>query len=686
MDITQFYGTFFDEADELLAEMELLLLGLDVQAPDGEQLNAIFRAAHSIKGGAAAFNFVALTETTHLLENLLDRARHGELRLRKEMIDVFLETKDVLQTQLSAYRAGDEPDPQVVTRICAVLQQLALEESDGARAAADAASTPALAVAAVPSGSTRHPPPPDAAGGSRLQVRLLRISEDNRRLLSGELANLGKVIAETQADDSCTFWLETTCEADDIAAVCCFIIEPDQIEIVREQAESPGTDPRGRDAHDPVHVQVANGGAVSAASAVGAGSASAGKEAGSIRVDIQKVDQIINLVGELVITQSMLTQNASMLDPKLHDRLLTGMGQLERNARDLQESVMSIRMMPMDYVFSRFPRLLRELSAKLGKQVQLATFGKATELDKGLIERIVDPLTHLVRNSLDHGIEKPEQRIAAGKDPVGQLLLSAKHQGGNIIIEVSDDGNGLNRDRILAKAMQNGLTVDDTMSDDEVWQLIFVPGFSTAEKVTDVSGRGVGMDVVKRNIQEMGGRVEIESQKGRGTTTRIVVPLTLAILDGMSVRVGNEIYIVPLSHVIESLQPRAQDIHLVTGGESVIHVRGDYLRLVKLHSVFGVLNARVDPVHGVVVIVHAEGKRFALLVDELVGQHQVVVKNLETNYRKVYGISAATIFGDGSVALILDVAALQHAGHEALSVGPTADRAAKAMDAPLSVI
>ncbi|CAG9235050.1 chemotaxis protein CheA (fragment) [Paraburkholderia tropica] len=384
---------------------------------------------------------------------------------------------------------------------------------------------------------------------------------------------------------------------------------------------------------------------------------------------MEKVDQLINLVGELVITQAMLAETSSAFDPALHDRLFNGMAQLERNARDLQEAVMSIRMMPMDYVFSRFPRLVRDLAAKLGKEVELVTFGQATELDKSLIERIIDPLTHLVRNSLDHGIETVEARRAAGKDATGQLVLSAAHHGGNIVIEVSDDGAGLRRDKILAKAAKQGMTVSDTMTDEEVWNLIFLPGFSTAEQVTDVSGRGVGMDVVKRNIQAMGGHVEISSHAGKGSTTRIVLPLTLAILDGMSVKVGNEIFILPLNFVMESLQPRHEDIYTVTNGDRVVRVRGEYLPLVALHQCFNVDGARTDPTQGIVTIMETEGRRFAMLIDELVGQQQVVVKNLETNYRKVHGISAATILGDGSVALIVDVAALNRETRASHGVG-----------------
>ena len=382
------------------------------------------------------------------------------------------------------------------------------------------------------------------------------------------------------------------------------------------------------------------------------------QETTSIRVGIEKVDQLINLVGELVITQAMIEQRTSSLDPMIHERLLSSVSQLTRNTRDLQEAVMSIRMMPMDYVFSRFPRMVRDLATKLGKRIEFVTHGAATELDKGLIERIVDPLTHLVRNSIDHGIETPEVRREAGKSETGKLSLSAGHQGGNIIIEVTDDGGGLNRDKILAKARQNGLPVSDSMSDADVWQLIFAPGFSTAEVVTDVSGRGVGMDVVKRNITAMGGVVDIRSAKGFGTTISISLPLTLAILDGMLIKVGEEIYILPLGYVVESLQPDPADVKEITGQGRVVKVRGEYLPLIPLYQMFGVEPRFTDPSQGIVVILESDGKKAALFVDDLVGQQQVVVKNLESNYRKVAGISGATILGDGGVSLIIDVAAL----------------------------
>lgn len=703
LDLSQFYETFFDEADELLAQMEQLLLELDVGAPDIEQLNAIFRAAHSIKGGAATFGcFTQLAGTTHLLENLLDAIRRGEMALRTDMIDIFLETKDVLKSQLDAYRASEEPDEAVFERICAVLRQLALEHKDPAAAAAVPAAAPApappvaVAPAPVPAPAPAPAQPAVEAGNLPLKVRITKVSDKDAASLLEEMGNLGTVKASERADGVLTVWVDSTCTPDDIEAVCCFIVDGDQLNISREAAPAAQAAPA---VAEPAAVAVAADAAAAVAAVAAAPApvaapvpaapvvaesaaaaeaitqaaarasrpaapAHADKESTSIRVGVEKVDQVINLVGELVITQAMLAQTASTLDPVLHDRLLNGMEQLERNARDLQEAVMSIRMMPMDYVFSRFPRLVRDIASKMGKQIELQTYGRATELDKSLIERIIDPLTHLVRNSLDHGIETPEKRIAAGKDPVGQLVLSAQHNGGNIVIEVSDDGGGLNRDKILKKAMAQGLAVNENSPDDEIWQLIFAPGFSTAEKVTDISGRGVGMDVVRRNIQDMGGHVQLSCEPGNGTTTRIVLPLTLAILDGMSVRVGEETFILPLNHVTESLQPTNDQIYSVAGNERVMHVRGEYLPLVEMHRVFSVNDAQTDPTQAIAVIMQAEDRRFALLVDHLIGQHQVVVKNLESNYRKVPGISAATILGDGSVALIVDVFALARANRE----------------------
>src|SRR5690554_736770 len=661
MDITDFYDTFFEKAEELLADMERYLLELDVDEPDGEQLNAIFRAAHSIKGGAGTFGFDVLQKTTHLFENLLDYARKGELELRRDLIDIFLETKDMLSDQLNAYRNGEEPDQEAFEYICATLQRIALEEMgqslEGDRVAAPAKPEPE--------------PEPTVAGaessGARRIVALLNVAEKDRQLLVEELGQLGDVLAHGGDEARYEVTIESSISDDDIEAVMCFIVEADQLEIVPAtgapaepasesvaQAPTPAPAPVAATPEKAAEPQKPKKAAKGKAKSAGRGAG----ESTSLRVSVDKVDQIINLVGELIITQSMLDQTVSELEGATDGALENGMSLLQRNARDLQEAVMSIRMIPMDFVFSRFPRVVRETASKLNKEIELVTEGASTELDKSLTERIIDPLTHLVRNSLDHGIELPAEREAAGKPRTGKLVLSARHQGGNIIIEVIDDGAGLNREKLLAKARSSGLAVSDAMSDDEVWQLIFAPGFSTAKEVTDVSGRGVGMDVVKRNIQGMGGHVQIMSAPGKGTTIRIVLPLTLAILDGMSIKVGNEMFILPLSAVLESLQPVKEDIYAMAGDDIVLKVRDEYLPVVAVHEALEVPDAKTEITETIAVIVQGEGRRYALLVDDLVGQQQVVVKNLETNYRKVPGVSAATILGDGSVALILDITGL----------------------------
>jgi len=575
LDLSEFYDTFFDEADELLTEMEQSLLALDAADPDMDQLHAIFRAAHSIKGGAGMFGcFEPLAQTTHLLENLLDAIRSQKMVLRPDMITLFLETKDVLATLVATYRAAQTPDAQVIQEICARLQTLA--------------QAPTVLHTPVPVSET-VPVTPEMPGTAETAA-VLQVAETAEML----------AVPPTPVTDKA-------------------MTEPEQVSAKNKVA---------------------------------------GKNSSTIRIGVEKVDQVINLVGELVITQAMLDQTASMLDPVVHERLIHGIEQLTRNAHDLQEAVMSIRMIPIDYVFSRFPRLVRESASKLGKRIRLVTQGQATELDKSLMERMVDPLTHLVRNSLDHGIESPEVRLAAGKEAEGQLTLSAQHSGGQIVIEVSDDGAGLNREKILRKALAMGMPVSENTPDEELWQLIFASGFSTASQITDISGRGVGMDVVRRNIQSLGGQVHLYSRPGQGTTTRIALPLTLAILDSISVRVGKAIFILPLSHVIESLQPAQGQVHAISTTQTVLHVRGEYLPLCALHQVFSVADAQTDASQSIAVILQAGETRFAVLVDHLVGQQQVVVKNLEANYRKVPNISAATILGDGSVALIVDVFAL----------------------------
>jgi len=631
MDINDFSQIFFTEAEELLAEMEQQLLQLDVDTPEQEQLNAIFRAAHSLKGGAGTFGFTALQETTHLLENLLDQARAGERTLSRTIVNLFLECKDIMQAQLEAYQSSQEPDEASFRYICEALREIALDGK-----APQAAPAPEA-----------KPQPAAAASDDEitLRVTLSNIDAREQAMLREELENMGELLAIETTANGLHATLLTSATADDITAVLCFVLDASQIEVkpiadapapvaVKPVVEKPAPAPKA-----PPPARAVN------------------PESGSIRVAVSKVDQIINQVGELIITQAMLSQLSRTLDPASYDLLSGCVAQMERNTRELQESVMSIRMMPMDYVFSRFPRLVHDLGSRLNKQVELTLKGGSAELDKSLIERIIDPLTHLVRNSLDHGIEEKEVRVAKGKSAVGNLTLSAEHHGGNIVIEVSDDGAGLNREKILAKARAQGMTLSDSMSDDDVWMLIFAAGFSTADSVTDVSGRGVGMDVVRRNILAMGGHVDVLSTPGAGTTIRIILPLTLAILDGMLVKVSNEIYVLPLGAVMESLRPAEEMLCRFVGEERLLQVRGEYLPLVLLRQRLSVAGeASADD--GIVVIVQSAGCRYALWVDQLIGQQQVVVKNLEQNYRKVPGVSAATILGDGSVALILDVVEL----------------------------
>lgn len=695
IEMSQFFQVFFDEAEELLAEMERLLLAIDVTAPESEDLHAVFRAAHSIKGGAATFGLSDLAEVTHVLESLLDRIRNGEMVLTAGHVDAFLHAKDVLKMQLDGHRHGSIVDGDAVDHARKMLQSLSQ---------------------AVPNLSQRIPDPfgekPElqfsnlpASTEQCFRIELPSIAQRDVEALAAELGLLGSIRRSVLADGRSVLFLNTGESVDDIVAICSFIMEPGELKITPEPATmavdaaaaarkqledrqgygffepfalfdagavKPAPDESAEDAMRAPEIDAAPVRDLDEFAKASAGLSEehravsrrdteksvVGHETSSIRVGIEKVDQLINLVGELVITQAMIEQRTDALDPIAHERLLDSVSQLTRNTRDLQQAVMSIRMMPMDYVFSRFPRMVRDLAAKLGKKVEFATHGAATELDKGLIERIVDPLTHLVRNSIDHGIEQPVQRAKAGKSEIGRLSLSAAHQGGNIVIEVTDDGGGLDREKILRKARQNGMELADGIPDAEVWQLILAPGFSTAEQVTDVSGRGVGMDVVKRNITAMGGVVDIRSSKGFGTTISISLPLTLAILDGMSIKVGEEIYILPLGYVVESLQPAPVNIKEISGQGRVVKVRGDYLPLIPLYQMFGIEPHFTDPSQGIVVILESEGRKAALLVDELVGQQQVVVKNLESNYRKVAGISGATILGDGGVSLIIDVAAL----------------------------
>jgi two-component system chemotaxis sensor kinase CheA len=699
-DMSQFHQVFFDETAEHLVNMESLLLAIDISRPDPEDLNAIFRAAHSIKGGAATFGFSDLAELTHVLENLLDKVRKSELPLSRAIVDASLLSGDLLKDMLAFHR-GDDPVDEA--RIAVLKQQLAQ------------LAEPSEPLAAVSEAPESAPPPP-----GRLHIELyppLLLAEEEvwqRMATLGELQRIQAGNPDQDPPVPALALLATRSPCDDVVEMLAFLLAPASFKVIEDfTIEDDGVgffsllpavnqdvafEDDGFGLFEPLPVASAmpvvdNGGIAFEEDGFGLfeplpvpaalpapaalvksepqakelpraevratpGNAAANAGENSIRVSTDKVDLLLNLVGELVITQSMLMQYGSGLDSVEHENLLNSISLLQRNSRELQEAVMSIRMMPIAFVFNRFPRVVRDLAGKLDKQVELKMVGENTELDKGFIEKLSDPLTHLVRNSLDHGIESPEQRRAKGKKETGLLTLRAFHEGGSIVIEVTDDGAGLRRDKILSKARESGLPVSDTMSDTEVWALIFEPGFSTAAEVTDVSGRGVGMDVVRKNIVAMGGRIDISSMVDIGTTMTIRLPLTLAIMDGMSIKIADETYVLPLNYILESLQPKPSEVKTIAGRGQVVSVRGEYLPIVSVAEYFTIDAQATQPDKSILIIVESGGQKVALMVDELLGQQQFVVKNLEANYRKVEGLSGATIMGDGRVALILDVAAI----------------------------
>ncbi|GAA4417693.1 chemotaxis protein CheW [Acidovorax lacteus] len=678
-DLSQFYQIFFEEAGENLDLMEQMLLELDLSQANDEELNGIFRCAHSIKGGAATFGFSDVAELTHQMESLLDRLRRHELQPIPAMVDVLLESADASRSLLARHQAGGQGEAvstaSLVKRISELAAGVVPADSPAPAPAPVAAPEPAPAApASAPSGGS-------AGVARRLEIRIGPLDKPELaepiKDLFRDIAGLGTIQdLPSTAPGVRVFSVETASTEEDLLDLFAFHVAKEQVVFQEVGANSSSADaseaaygffsdapgaPGSSTSPAPVAASAAaskSGAAVKASTSESKAAAQSQMESTTIRVAVNKVDQLINLVGELVITQAMLAQNSRGLDAGAYQQLLAGLADLDRNTRDLQESVMSIRMIPMSIVFSRFPRMLRDLANKLGKKVELVTLGEATELDKGLVEKITDPLTHLVRNSCDHGIELPAERLAKGKPEHGTITLSASHQGGSIVIEVRDDGRGLSREKILRKAQERGLEVSEQMSDADVWQLIFAPGFSTADEVTDVSGRGVGMDVVKRNIAALNGTVEIDSAEGYGMKVSVRLPLTLAIMDGMSVGVGDEVYILPLSSVVESFQVNPNDVSTVAQGSQLVKVRDEYMPVIALEKIFQVPRFDLNKSSNIMVVVEAEGSRVALLVDELLGQHQVVVKNLETNYRKVPNVSGATILGDGTVALILDIGGL----------------------------
>ncbi len=699
LDLTQFYQVFFEEAGENLERKEQQLLEIDIESADDEELNSIFRCAHSVKGGAATFGFSDVAELTHQMETLLDKLRRHELEPSAAMVDVLLKSGDALKAQLARHQAGGAGDVVDTSALLVSIRAMSAGQAAPVGASAPSSGNAGSAPAADPgvrrddsaSRATAPAAAPLADGKRALELVVGPLDSpelaNNLVELFSEIVDLGTIEpldGGQAADGMRRFKVITSSSDNDLLDLFTFHVAREQVKLlplgtgygfhegapgapVEQPAKAEDASyglfdgaPGAPGTADTAQVQTAaaSGAAASAAKASPAKAAAASAEAATLRVSVEKVDQLINLVGELVITQTMLAQNSAKMDPGLYAQLAKGLADLDRNTRDLQESVMSIRMIPMSLVFSRFPRMLRDLAAKLGKKVDFVTKGEATELDKGLVEKITDPLTHLVRNSCDHGIELPAERLARGKPETGTLTLAASHQGGSIVIEVRDDGKGLSRKKLLAKARERGIDAPDTMSDTDVWSLIFAPGFSTAEVVTDVSGRGVGMDVVKKNITALGGTVEIESAEGYGMSVKVRLPLTLAIMDGMSVAVGDEVYILPIASVLETFQVEPQHIKTVGGNGRVVEVRNEYMPVLELERVFDVPRRDPESVAGIMVVVEADSGRVALLVDALLGQQQVVVKNLESNYRKVPDVSGATIMGDGRVALILDVGSL----------------------------
>jgi len=703
-DFAQFQDAFFEEAAEHLAIVEEGLLALEQHPEDRDLLNKIFRSAHSIKGTSGMFGFNAVAQFTHKMETLLDLLRNGQKVVTPQIADLLLKATDCLKTLIDASKGGSAVDEETVQRLTA---ELAAASASGIQ--------PSTSTTEVPKTSSTR-----AAADNHLYTIawappawLFQRGLDPLQIFK-ELSTLGtlsQVTVETSKlpdlasmdPETCylswTMKLETAKKKNIVEAVFEFVREDSQLTIVEEskgQESSVGSHPvplasdGGDGGPQPLGEILVESGVVSrqtldhalaqqkrvgqilveqkAATPQQVEQAlqkqkqqefvaqSKKTDTASIRVDTDKIDKLINLVGELVITQSMLSDLGSRFEMRQMPVLLERMAQLERNTREIQERVMSIRMLPIGTAFSRFPRLVRDLSAKAGKKIQLVLSGEETELDKTVIESIGDPLTHLVRNSADHGLEPPEERLDNNKPELGTVRLNAFHEGGNICITVEDDGRGLNREKILAKAIKQGLIAEnEKLPDDQIWALIFKPGFSTAEKVTDVSGRGVGMDVVKRNIDALGGTVSIKTALGKGTTFTLKLPLTLAIIEGMTVRVGKETYIVPLLSILESIQPKADAIKTVVGRGELINVRDTYLPMMRMYEVFSLQPEYTEPTKAILLILETEGERVAVMVDEILGQQQVVIKSMEQNFRKVAGVAGATILGDGTVGFILDV-------------------------------
>ena len=657
----EFKTIFFTECAELLVDMESRLLELDEGTQDKEQLNAIFRCAHSIKGGAGAFGFSAIMQFTHVLEALLDSMREGKVLPSRDSIDALLKSVDVVNQMLVSAKQGQEPPAGFGSDLLTVLQS----HASGAPAVVASQAAP-VAASAAPQGEHSY------EISFAPHEELFLTGNDPINILR-ELSRLGKLeitvnhervpeLPELNPLNCFMKWdakLVSTATEEAVHEVFEFVAHISDLKITRTSATPAAIADSATEAATATPDVITHPLRRAEDQKPTAGGAPAAT-ATSIRVDLEKIDKLVNMVGELVITEAMIKAQVRGLDDDAFAGLLKGVEELSHHTRELQEAVMAVRMQPVKSVFSRMPRIVRDTSGQLGKEIELILSGEETEVDKTVIESLGDPLTHMIRNSCDHGIEKPDVRVANGKPARGTVYLSAYHRSGRIIIEIKDDGAGINRERVLKKATEKGLvSAGVSLSDEEIDHLVFLPGFSTAEKVTSVSGRGVGMDVVKRNIEALGGNVRITNTPGKGSIFTVSLPLTLAILDGMIVRVGAESYIIPITSIIETMRPKMEQVHEVQGRSDVINVRGEFVPLVYLRDVFSIPNAEQDLSKALVVLVESGQEKMGLVVDELIGQQQVVIKSLEANADPVKGISGATILGDGKVSLILEISELK---------------------------
>ena len=657
IDLAQFHETFFVESFEGLDVMESGLLELEKGEVDLENINTIFRSAHSIKGGSGTFGFTSVAEFTHDMETLLDEMRNGERPVTESIVETLLGCVDVLRNMLNAIKDGSEIDVEGVARMNSALKEHLGESSIGDAVVID---TKENLVDEEKGWVVSFKPHTTIMQTGNDTVRLLRelstLADTAEVIVDNDLLpSLGEIDPEECYQSWTINLIGGNVSQDDIREIFSWVDDECDLNIAPIAIEENYIGEEHRNDHRREKIPEKR--------STERRSSAKTTESSSIRVNISKVDELVNMVGELVIIQSMLSQfgdgDRDDFSDAHFERLKDGLSQLESHTRELQESVMRIRMMPISFAFQRFPRLVHDLSSQFDKKIELVMTGESTELDKTVLEKIGDPLVHLVRNSLDHGIEPPAERIDAGKSETGVIELSAFHQGGNIVIQIKDDGAGLNKKKILKKAKENGLvSQDERLTDDQIYDLIFRPGFSTAEVVSDVSGRGVGMDVVRRNIRELGGAVEVTSKSGEGSIFTIRLPLTLAILDGQLFGIGKETYILPVISIVESLQVKSENINAVAGNAEVYRLRDEYIPIVRLYQIFGIEPKSTVLESGLLVVVEAEGKKIAIYVDDLLGQQQVVIKSLETNFKKIQGLSGATILGDGTVALIIDITGL----------------------------